>query len=123
MSTPRLFLRIVDPAELILSRINLANTARGLELRIHPLAGVDPVALDPLQRAGEQALADLVPIMIPGVVPIIRYHLIRNVPGGLVHVEPSPYQADVFLELGLMPQDVGDEIAGQSTNLMRHFAM
>lgn len=123
MSTPHLLLRLVDPAELILSRINLAHVGGRIELRIDSTAGVDPAALPPLQEIGLRTLTELVPIMIPGRPPIVRYYLERDIPGNrLVHVEFSPYQADVYLQRGLMPQDVADEIAGHSTNLLRHLA-
>lgn len=124
MSTPHLLIRLVDPAELILSRINLAHVGARIELRIDRTAGVDPAALHPLTELGIQTLAQLVPLIEPGRTPVVRYYMERAIPGGLlVAADFTPYQADVYLQRGLMPQDVADEIAGHSTNLLRHFAL
>ncbi|MFI6819214.1 hypothetical protein ACIBG7_42980 [Nonomuraea sp. NPDC050328] len=44
----------------------------------------------------------------------------RNLPGGkLVAADLEPYQADIYIEHGLMSQEVADEIAGHSTRLFR----
>lgn len=124
MTTPHLLLRFVDSADLILSRINIASVGGRIELRIDRTAGVDPAALKPLQEIGLRTLTELMPIMIPDRSPIVRYYLERDMPdNSLVHVDLTPYQVDVYLQRDLMPQWVADEIAGHSTNLLRHFVL
>ncbi|MGW3346757.1 hypothetical protein ACWDA3_25890 [Nonomuraea rubra] len=83
---------------------------------------VDPRLVVALQSAGQQALPTLLHMIVPGRTPIVRYFLERDIPGGqLVHVELTPYQNDVYVKRGLMPQAVADELAGHSTAILRSY--
>ncbi|MGW5689125.1 hypothetical protein [Nonomuraea sp. NPDC003754] len=105
----------------MISRVNSRMKHGRLEMLLDR-TGVDPNVLEPLQIVGARTLSDLVPLLTLGRSPTVRYYLERNVPG-LVHMDVSPYQADVYLERELIPLDLADELAGHSTNLLRHFVL
>lgn len=119
--TPLVHVRLVDPVELVLSRINSRMRGGLLEVRID-CTGVDPAVREPLERTSADALGGLMPLLEPGQTPIVRYYVERNVPD-LVQFDVAADQADVYLERGLMPRDLVDELAGHSTNLLRKFAL
>ncbi|MEV4059685.1 hypothetical protein [Nonomuraea dietziae] len=121
--TPHLHVRLVNPSELVLSRINLTYLGGRLELRIDRTARVDPAVQDALRAMANRALTELVSMANPRRPPIVRYYLESGIPGGLVHADLSPYQADIYLERGLMPQDLADELAAHSTFLLRRITL
>jgi hypothetical protein len=115
---------LVGTTRLVSSRVNTRRTKGGIIVEIDQAAGVDPAVLLPLQREGGQAITDLIPHLIEGDTPVIRYHLERDIPGGrLVHVEVDPLQTDVYLMPGLIPWDITREISAQSNHLLRHFSL
>ncbi|MFB4285658.1 hypothetical protein ACBJ59_61100 [Nonomuraea sp. MTCD27] len=119
----QVLVRLVDPAELALGRVNTRRRGRTLELLLDQTQ-VDPEALPVLLEARDRALAEVVPLIEPGrPTPIVRYFMERNIPGGRLHLDVGPVLTDVYLEYGLMPQDMADEVAGHSTNLLRHFPL
>jgi hypothetical protein len=113
-------LRYARPNELLHGRVNLAKTGELFELRIDPAAGIDSAVFQPLIALARTTLPQVLSMIEPGRSPIVRYYVERNLPGGrLVAADIAPYQADIYVEHGLMPQDVADEIAGHSTHLIR----
>ncbi|WP_431897820.1 hypothetical protein [Nonomuraea sp. bgisy101] len=119
--TPHLHIGLVNPSVLVISRVNSRMTQGRVELLLDR-TGVDPYVLEPLQIIGARTLSELVPMLRPGRPPTVRYFMERDIPG-LVYMDVTPYQADIYLERGLIPQDLADELAGHSTNLLRHFTL
>jgi hypothetical protein len=119
--TPHLLLHLVDPAALVLSRINSWWMISGsLELRIDRTY-VNPVALPALLEAGVRTLVELVPLIAANPLPVVRYYMVSDVPDRrLMHMDTSAFQIDVYLQHGLMPQDLADELAGHYMNIARH---
>lgn len=120
--TPQLRIHLVDPAKLIMSRINSRWSSGALDVFIDR-THVDPVTAGALLEAGNRAMKDLIPLIKPDRPPVVRYFMERNISDRLVAVDFTPYQADVYLEEGLMPQDLADELAAHSTHLLRHFPL
>lgn len=116
--------RLVDPAELVLGRVNTRRHGSTLELLLDQ-TDVDPAALPVLLEARDRALVEVVPLIrFDRPPPTVRYFMERNIPGGrLWHIDAGPVLTDVYLECGLMPQDMADEVASHSTNLLRHFPL
>ncbi len=119
MPPPVLSIRLAPLAPLLLhSRIATRITPGRIDTVIADTSGVDPAVLEPLRAAGAQALDDLQ--RRGGISPLItvRYILDRAIPG-LVRIDASEAQIDVYVELGLMPQDIADELAAHATHLAR----
>lgn len=116
--TPSLHIHLAAPADLLASRVNTRWSNGQLTMYIDR-TGVDPAVIQPLRDVGEKTLADLVPQIDPRRPPVVRYFLERDIPGSrLVQIEFTPYQADVYLQRGLLPQDLADELAAHSTFLL-----
>jgi hypothetical protein len=124
MSQPHVAIRLVDPAELHFGRVTTRQRGSTFELLLDGTV-VDPAAVPALLEARDIALTQVVPLIEPDrPPPIVRYFMERNIPGGrLVSVDVNPFQTDVYLEFGLMPQDTADEVAAHSTNMLRHFPL
>ncbi|MEV0387906.1 hypothetical protein [Nonomuraea sp. NPDC050643] len=122
--SPQVAIRLVAPAELGLGRVVTRQRGGSLELLLDRTV-VDPAALPALLEARDIAFARVLPIIESDrPPPLIRYFMERNIPGGgLVSVDVHPVQTDVYLQYGLMPQDMADEVAGHSTNMLRHFTL
>lgn len=117
----RIRVRLVDPATLISGSVSIRATAGLAEVRIAENARVAHEALDLLKAAGEEVVAALASIAHPGRAPIVRYFLERDMPRGqLLVAETTHYQVDIRVRRGLIPQDIADEIAGHSTELLRY---
>lgn len=119
--TPHLLLRLVDPVALVLSRVNSRWYGGALELRIDR-TDVDPAAHSALLEAGIRTLVELVPLIAANRrLPVVRYYTECDIPGRkLWHMDVMPYQADIYLRQGLMPQELADELAGHYTNIACH---
>lgn len=120
---PQIHVRLVDHSELVLSRINSRLRGGALEVLIHR-AGVDPAAGAALERATRRATIDLMPLIEAGRPPLLRYFLERDIPGRAPFAwDFAPYQSDFYLEKGLMPEGLLQELAGHVNNLLRHFPL
>jgi hypothetical protein len=121
----QIVIRLADPAELVLGRVNTRWLGGGAIELLLDRTEADPASVPVLTEARDLALRKVVPLLhAHGPPPIVRYYVERHIPGGrLVHVEPSPWQTDVYLAHGLLPQEMADELAGHSTNLLRHFPL
>lgn len=117
--TPHLLLHLVDPVALVLGRVNSWWISGALELRIDR-THVNPVALPALLDAGARTLIELVPHIEANLLPVVRYYLVDMPSPQLMHMDISAFQVDVYLQHGLMPQDLADELAGHYTNIARH---
>ncbi|NJP93954.1 hypothetical protein HCN51_31720 [Nonomuraea sp. FMUSA5-5] len=105
----------------MLSRVNLRWRGGTLEVLLDR-TDVDPASVPVLMEATARARTEIVPFIEDGASPIVRYFMERNIPGDQqFHMDASPYQTDVYLEHGLMPQAIADEIAGHTTNLFRSY--
>ncbi|MEV0306452.1 hypothetical protein [Nonomuraea fuscirosea] len=122
--SPRVTIRLVDPAELMSGRVMTRRCGSAFELLIDGTV-VRPAAFPALLEARDIAEAKVLPLIHPDrSPPVIRYFMMRNIPGGrLVWLDVHPVQTDVYLQHGLMPQDVADEIASHSTNMLRLFTV
>jgi hypothetical protein len=120
---PQVHVRLVDHSELVLSRINSRLRGGALEVLIHR-DGVDPAAEAALERATQRAMIDLMPLIEAGRVPVLRYFLERDIPGRVPFAwDFAPYQADFYLEKGLMPEALTQELQAHANNLLRHFPL
>ncbi|WP_219466928.1 hypothetical protein [Nonomuraea rhizosphaerae] len=72
--------------------------------------------------AGTRTFVELVPL-IQAHSPVVRYYMNRVIPGQPIYVEASPWQVDVFVPPGLMPQEVADELAGHYTHAIRYIRL
>ncbi|MCW2878005.1 MAG: hypothetical protein JWQ95_2105 [Sphaerisporangium sp.] len=119
---PQTFLRFVDPAELISGRVNTVFSDDRVELRIDRTK-LASILFCPLSELGVDITTHLVPRIIPGRPPIVRYFMERDIPSGLlIHADVTPYQIDIYVKHGLMPPDLADEIAAHSTYLLRRLS-
>jgi hypothetical protein len=115
---PQLVVRLVHPSDLINGggRVCTVWTASQVELRVDDTAGVDPAVVAPLRRVLNEVLPS-----VPGGCPVMRIYVERAMPDDhLVTVEITPYQTDVHVLAGLLPEPIADEIAAHGTYLARH---
>lgn len=121
---PQIRVRLVDHAVLVRSRINTRLLRGGaLEVLIQR-DGVDPAVGAVLERATRLAMVDLMPLIEAGRPPVLRYFLERDIPGRSPFAwDWADYQVDFYLEKGLMPADLTQELAGHANHLLRHFPL
>ncbi|PZG20577.1 hypothetical protein [Nonomuraea aridisoli] len=117
--SPLIVIRLVDPAELVSGRVNMKWRPTAIDVLLDRTV-VDPEALPVLEEAAARGLAQLLPILQPGrPVPVVRYFLERDMPVGSLHLDISPFQTDIFISQGLMPEAVAEELSSHSTHMLR----
>lgn len=118
-NSPRITINLTDPSELLTGRVQTRITAAAaLDIQIDNTAGVDPIVLEPLRDKSIGALSLLALRGETSRLITVRYIVERNIPD-LVDMDVDVAQVDVYIDCGLVPQDVADELAAHATHLTR----